>query len=62
MQECRYESEIYNYWWIQLSNDELINEMLGVRSTWFDCNVLLFIQNNNIISLFLKYGFILLIF
>ena len=45
---------------MQLSNDELINEMLGVWSTWFDCNVLLFIQNNN--SQFPKYGFVLLIF
>ena len=39
MQECRDESEIYNYQQIQLSNNKLINEMLGVRLTWLDCNL-----------------------
>jgi len=38
MQEWRDESEIYNYQRIQLSNNKFINEILGVRLTWQDCN------------------------
>jgi len=38
MQECRDESEIYNYQRIQLSNNKFINGAWGVRLTWFDCN------------------------
>ena len=38
MQECRDESEIYNYQRIQLLNNEFINGILGVRLTWLDCN------------------------
>ena len=37
MQECRDESEIYNYQRIQLSNNKFINVILGVRLTWLDC-------------------------
>ena len=29
MQEGRHESEIYNYQWIQLSNNKFINVILG---------------------------------
>ena len=29
LQECRDEPEIYNYQWIQLSNNEFINGILG---------------------------------
>ena len=37
---CRDESEIYNYQWIQLSNNILlfINGILGVHFTWLDYN------------------------
>ena len=45
MQECRDESEIYIYQWIQLSNNKFINVISGaggVRLTWLDCN------NNNV--------------
>ena len=37
MQECRNESEIYNYQRVQLSNNKFINGILRVRMTWFDC-------------------------
>ena len=39
MQECRDESEIYNYQRIQLLNNKFINGILywGVRLTWLDC-------------------------
>ena len=37
MQECRDESEIYNYQQIQLMNNSLM-ESWGVRLTWLDCN------------------------
>ena len=39
MQECRDESEIYIYQWIQLLNNKFINSFrAGVRLTWLDCN------------------------
>ena len=37
-QECRDESEIYNYPWIQLSNNEWMGSW-GVCLTWLDCNL-----------------------
>ena len=37
IQECRDESEIYIYQWIQLSNNKFINGISGVRLTWLDC-------------------------
>ena len=37
-QECKNESEIYNYQRIQLSNDKFINRNLEESLTWFDCN------------------------
>ena len=40
MQECRDESESYNYQWTQLSNNIIlfINGILGVHFTWLDYN------------------------
>ena len=49
IQECRDESKIYNYQQIQLSNNTLINGILGgggggggVHSTWPDCNMYMY--------------------
>ena len=36
MQECRDESDIYNYQRIQLSNNKFIMGAWGVRLTWLD--------------------------
>ena len=38
MQECRDESEIYNYQRIQLLHDKFINGILGVPKVRLDCN------------------------
>ena len=40
MRERRDESEIYNYQWIQISNNIIlfINGILGIHFTWLDYN------------------------
>ena len=66
MQECRDESEIYNYQRIQFSHNKFINGILGkgagrgVRLTWLDCKVF-----NSYVGLSeksLSYGFLQLYF
>ena len=39
-QECRHESEIYNYRRIQFLNIKLIMESWGVSLTWLDCHAI----------------------
>ena len=49
MQECRDESEIYNYQHIQVSNNKFIDGILGgVRLIWLDCIALFqFLHKNH---------------
>ena len=48
MQECKDETEIYNYQWIQPSNNKFINAILLVCLTCPDCNTKIIKLNYNI--------------